>query len=292
MSYSTGITAAREVVGSTNVEQKLGRLLLDAGKLAPQDAEKILRLQKSEDLRFGDAAIKLGLVTEADIQLALSQQFDYPYLLVGEGGFRPELAAAYYPFSEQVEQLRSLRSQLMLRWFTLGHKTLSIVGTQPHEGVSNLVANLAVVFSQLGERTLLIDADLREPRQHQIFNLGNRAGLSDILIGRADPGAAVRIPAFIGLSVLTAGTIPPNPSELLSRLGFVSLLNAYHEHFDVILIDTSSAANADAVTVCTRTGGALIAARQDHTRISEFNNLVNKLSATNITVVGTVLNQF
>ena len=273
-------------------EKKLGKLLLDAGKLEPQDAEKILRLQISERLLFGDAAIKLGLVSAVDIRLALAQQFDYPYLSSGEGGFSEELMAVYHPFSEQVEQLRSLRSQLMLRWFAQGHKTLSIVGTQAHEGVSNLVANLAVVFSQLGERTLLIDADLREPRQHQIFNLGNRAGLSDILIGRAGPTAAVRISAFVGLSVLTAGTIPPNPSELLSRPGFVSLLNTYHEHFDVILIDTSPAANADAVTVCARTGGVLITARQDHTRIKELSDLVNKLSATNITVVGTVLNQF
>ena len=292
MNDSSKVTLATDIARLPNIEKKLGKLLLDAGKLAPQDAEKILRLQKSDKLLFGDAAIKLGLVTENDILLAMAQQFDYPYLSAGEGGFSPELVAAYQPFSAQVEQLRSLRSQLMLRWFTLGHKTLSIVGGQPEDGVSNLAANLAIVFSQLGERTLLIDADLREPRQHKLFNLGNRVGLSDILIGREDYSVATRIAAFVGLSVLTAGTIPPNPSELLSRLGFISLLNTYSEHFDVILIDTSSSANADAVTVCARSGGALIAARQDHTRISAITDLIDKLSATNITVVGTVLNQF
>ncbi len=273
-------------------EQKLGQLLLDAGKLTPADAELVLRLQKREGLRFGDAAIKLGLVSELDIQLALSQQFDYPFLSVGEGGFSPELVAAYQPFSPQVEQIRSLRSQLMLRWFTFGHKNLSLVGTQPGDGTSNLIANMAIVFSQLGERTLLIDADLREPRQHQLFNLGNRAGLSDILIGRAEPSIAVRVPAFVGLSVLTAGTIPPNPAELLSRFGFAGLLNTYNEHFDVILIDTSASANSDAMAVCAAAGSALITARKDYTRVTELANLSRKLTETGIAVVGTVLNHF
>lgn len=275
-----------------NGEQKLGKLLLDAGKLAPPDAEKILRLQKTDNLRFGDAAIRLGLVTETDIQLALSQQFDYPYLSAGEGGFSPELTAAYQPFSPQIEQMRSLRSQLMLRCFAFGHKTLSVIGTQPNDGTSNLVANLAVVFSQLGERTLLIDADLREPRQHTLFNLGNRAGLSDVLIGRADRTAAIRVPAFVDLSILTAGTIPPNPAELLSRNSFTNLLNMYNEHFDVILIDTSSSANSDAIAACSAAGVALITARQDHTKINPLTRLSKTLSEAGITVIGTVLNHF
>ena len=274
------------------VEQKLGKLLLDAGKLAPTDAEKILRLQKSDNLRFGDAAVRLGLVTESDIRYALAQQFDYPYLSSGEGGFSPELAAAYSPFSPQVDQLRALRSQLMLRWFAFGHKSLSVVGANKDEGVSSLAANLAVVFSQLGERTLLIDADLREPRQHAMFNLGNRPGLSDILIGRAELTAAIRIPSFVGLSVLTAGTIPPNPAELLSRLGMVSLLNSYKEYFDVILVDTSPGTFSETATVCLRTEGALIAARQDYSKVSEITALANNLNETGVSVVGTVLNQF
>src|ERR1700722_11474810 len=83
------------------IEQKLGKLLLDAGKLNAHDAERVLRLQKSEGLRFGDAAIKLGLVKESDIQQALAQQFDYPYLAAGVGGFSPTLVAAYQPFTAQ-----------------------------------------------------------------------------------------------------------------------------------------------------------------------------------------------
>jgi len=274
------------------IEQKLGKLLLDAGKLNAHDAERVLRLQKSEGLRFGDAAIKLGLVKESDIQQALAQQFDYPYLAAGVGGLSPTLVAAYQPFTAQVEQLRALRSQLMLRWFGLGNKSLAIIGVGADSGASDLVANLAVVFSQLGERTLLIDADLRKPTQHQIFNLGNRAGLSDILIGRADLNAVARVESLVGLSVLTSGAVPPNPSELLSRPALLSLLQVYQEQFDVILISSSSTAISDAIPVCFHSGGAVLVARQDMTAMKDLNALIGAARETRTTLVGTVLNRF
>ncbi len=275
------------------VEQTLGKLLLDAGKLAPQDAERVLRLQKEENLRFGEAAIKLGLITEGDLSQALARQFEYPYLSSGEGGFSPDLVAAYQPFGPQVEQLRALRSQLMLRWFAAGHKTLAIVGVNAGEGASYLAANLAVVFSQLGERTLLIDADLRSPRQHSIFNLGNRQGLSDMLVGRASHAAVVRIPAFVDLSVLTAGTVPPNPAELLSRATLQILLEDFAGRYDVILIDTPPAGmNADALTVAARAAGAMLVLRQNHTRLTAAAAHRAQMSGAGAELVGTVLNQF
>ena len=105
----------------------IGHILLDMGKITPVEAERVLRLQKETGLRFGDAALKLGLITEADIQLVLAQQFDYPYLLPGQGNHPPELVVAYQPFGAQVEVFRAVRSQLMLRWFTSGHKALAVV---------------------------------------------------------------------------------------------------------------------------------------------------------------------
>ena len=161
-------------------DANIGKLLLDLGKITPEEAERVLRLQKAEDLRFGVAAQKLGLVTDADIHQALSLQFDYPYLQPNQGAFSKDLVAAYQPFSRQVEALRALRSQLILRWFNEGNKSLAIVAASESDGCSNLAANLAVVFSQLGEQTLLVDANLREPKQHKIFNLSERRGLSDI----------------------------------------------------------------------------------------------------------------
>ncbi|MFY8043907.1 MAG: chain length determinant protein tyrosine kinase EpsG, partial [Rhodoferax sp.] len=83
--------------------------------------------------------------------------------------------------------LRAIRSQLKLRWFdqAQGHAMLAIVGAGRAEGGSYLAANLAIVFAQMGERTLLIDADMRAPRQHTLFNLNNQLGFSSLLAGRA-----------------------------------------------------------------------------------------------------------
>jgi len=274
-------------------EQRIGKLLLDAGKLTPEDAEKALRLQKDKGLRFGEAAKQLGFITDADIQQALGRQFDYPYLQPGEANFSPELVAAYSPFSSQVEALRGLRTQLMLRWFADGHKALAIVGSSAGEGASYTAANLAVVFSQLGERTLLIDADLRTPRQHDIFKLRNRHGLSDALAGKTGLEAIERIPAFVDLSVLPAGTTVPNPQELLGRPALVELLGRLGAHYDVILLDTSPGAmGADAQTVTARAGGALMVARKNYTRLNAAAALKEQLATAGAEVVGTVLNEY
>src|SRR5690606_4220829 len=100
------------------VDRSIGQILLDSGKLKPSDAERVLRLQKEKGIRFGDACLQLRLVTQQDIDSALSQQFEYPYVRPGEADLSPELIAAYHPFSEQVEALRALRTQLLLRWFS------------------------------------------------------------------------------------------------------------------------------------------------------------------------------
>ncbi len=282
-----------------NKAPSVGRLLRDAGKLASADVERVMLLQKTENLRFGEAAIRLGLISEADLQQVLSRQFDYPNLLPGEGQFDPDLIAVYEPFGLQAEQLRALRSQLMMRWFSNGHKMLTIAGINAGDGASYLAANLAVMFSQLGERTLLIDADLRKPRQHVLFNLGNRAGLSELLAGRVEMSVANRIPilstlpAFPNLAVLTAGAVPPNPAELLSRTATPTKFKGLAEHYDVILIDTSAAhGSADAAVVAARTGAALLVLRQNHTQLAAAAAFQANLASAGAVMLGTVLNQF
>lgn len=272
----------------------IGRLLLDSGKITPQDAERVLLAQKGKDLRFGEAAIQLGLVSEQDIQLALAKQFDYPCLTKGEGNFSSDLIAAYEPFSAQVESMRATRTQLLLRWFKSGHKKLAVISTTPGQGCSFVVANLAVLFSQLSERTLLIDANLRAPRQHHIFNLGKRAGLSEVLSGRASPDETIaRIQLLRDLSVLPAGAVPPNPTELLSRENVPSLLASLAEQYDVILLDTPpSSQTGDAQTIAAHAGGGLLVLRRDHTRMSEVEQVKAALTNASIPITGAVLNQF
>lgn len=268
----------------------IGRILQDLGKISAEDAERILQLQKKEGLRFGDAARKLRLVTEADILQALAIQFDYPYLSPDKGEVSKELIAAYEPFSPQVEALRALRSQLMLRWFNHGNKALSVISANAGEGCSNLAANLAIVFSQLGEQTLLIDANLRRPTQHALFNLREKRGLSDVLIGRASVDVITDVESITNLSVLGAGTIPPNPQELLNRKSFAELINLVQDIYDIVIVDTAPAiAASDAQVVAARTRGALLVSRLNETPLSDVANVGDQLIVSDVQLVAAIV---
>lgn len=278
----------------TGAGRSIGAILIDSGRLTPDAAERILKLQKEQGLRFGDAAIQLGLLTEADIQQALSRQYDYPYLMPGDERVSEEVIAAFKPFSPVVEQLRALRSQLMLRWFDgeAGHKTLAVISASRAEGRSFTAANLAVVFSQLGERTLLIDADLRNPRQHQLFKLDNKLGLSSLLAGRATlADSVIRIPGLIDLSVLPAGATPPNPQELLARPVFNALMATASGQYDIVIIDTPAGTEtADSQTIAARARGAVVVARKDQSLAPALQGFVSSLQHSGVAVVGAVLN--
>lgn len=275
-------------------DRSIGAVLIDSGKLSIEDVEPILLLQKSANLRFGDAAIELGLLKQEDIQYALARQFDYPYLIKGESRVSAELVAAYQPFSSQVESFRALRSQLMLRWFTgeMGHKALTIISPMRGEGRSYLAANLAVLFSQLGEQTLLIDGDMRNPRQDKLFHLKSRIGLSDILAGRSSHLDVIEpISSFANLSVLPSGTLPPNPQELLGRRHFGELLEELGREFDVILIDTPAGMEStDAQTVSICAGAALLVARKHQSQINALRSFANSFTHSTVELVGTVVN--
>jgi receptor protein-tyrosine kinase len=289
---------AVSMLGSTpRAARTLGAILIDGGQLLPEDAERVLQYQKQHNLRFGEAAVRLGLISEADIQFALSRQFAYAYLRKTPGEARPlsdELVAAYQPFSPRVEQLRAIRSQLMLRWFDRAEErqVLTVVGAERGEGRSYLAANLAIVFSQLGERTLLVDADMREPRQHYMFLLENQIGLSTLLAGRSREEAIVRIPDLAGLSVLPSGPTPPNPLELLNRLNFDEFMIQVKGAYDVIIVDTPAMASGeDAAMIAVRTGAALAVARAGSTSVASFTDLVQGLMDAGVAVVGSVLNE-
>jgi chain length determinant protein tyrosine kinase EpsG len=270
----------------------IGGLLLDAGKITLAGAERILRLQKERGMLFGEAAKALGLITEKDIQHVLAQQFDFPFLANNKSGLSFELIAAYKPFSQQVETLRAVRSQLMLRWFVDSRKTLAIVSPINNEGRSFFAANLAIVFSQLGERTLLIDADLRQPRQHKLFNLDGKLGLSNFLAERVDSSVITQIPGFRDLSVLSAGTIPPNPLELIGRR-LEPCLQQLALEYDVILLDTPAGSQgSDAHLLAAKAGGALLLARQHKTRLLKLEAMKSLLENSGTAVIGAIINDF
>jgi protein-tyrosine kinase len=288
-------SASTEIVPLRQPERTIGAILIESGRLRREDVEEILWLQLKKGMRFGDAGHELGLLSRADVDFALALQFDYRYLRRGESRVSEEVIAAYDPFSSQVEALRALRSQLMLRWFDSdpARKALAVLSAGRNEGRSYIAANLAVVFSQLGQRTVLIDADLRNPCQHKLFALDERAGLSTVLSGRAGLEAVQRIPSLSHLSVLPAGVLPPNPQELVTRPAFAQLLRSLEPHVDVIILDSPAAAeSADAQTLAVRAGAALLVARKNVTRMARAKHVADSVLHAKGTIVGAVYNDF
>ncbi len=291
MTQSELSLAASEKMRRAN--SSIGGLLLESGKLTPDNAERVLRLQKELGIKFGEAAQRMGLLNEADIQQVLARQFDYPYLQPGEGGLSPHLVAAYDPFSAQAETLRAVRSQLMLRWFSQGHKALTVVGVDTGDGASLFCANLAVVYAQLGEQTLLVDANLRVPAQHTIFHLQARQGLSDQLAGRADLELIEAVESIANLSLLPAGTLPPNPQELLARASGAALHARLEQRYDIVLYDVAASSRGlDALVLGARSGGVLIVARKNKTHLGAVIALAGQLAQNGASVVGSVLLDF
>jgi protein-tyrosine kinase len=273
----------------------IGAILMDEGKLTPSDAEQVLARQRELGWRFGEAAIELNLITDADLRQALAKQYEFPYLVSGPDGVSKELIAAWDPFHPVVEELRGLRTQLLIRWLNPegGRRTLAIASPNAREGRSFVAANLAVVFSQLGMRTLLIDADFRAPRQQAIFNVSDRYGLSSALSGRSDLSAAAPVTGLAGLAVLPAGPLPPNPLELLSRASFAALLAKAQSEYDLILIDTPPVNEyADAQSIVYRAGDALLLSRKDQTRMQETERAVKDLADAGARIVGTLMNAY
>jgi chain length determinant protein tyrosine kinase EpsG len=206
-----------------------------------------------------------------------------------------ELVVAREPFHPCSEELRALRTQLMIRWDRAGAlpRRLAITSPGAGEGRSYLAANLAVAFAQLGERTLLIDADLRAPRQDRIFGVRGAAGLAALLAGRAGRETLLPLGEHGALALLPAGTPPHNPQELLSRPGLARLLEQLRADFDVVVLDTPPAcAYADAQSVAFRAGQALVLARKHHTRLADAGAVVRRFADAGTSVVGTVCNAF
>lgn len=278
-----------------SADRSIGAMLIDAGKITPEESERILRHSRERSMRFGDAAIELRIVQDEDIRQVLARQFDYPYLMPGQSNVSTEVVAAWQPFGPQVEAMRALRSQLLLRWFTddSSRRTLSVLSPRRGEGKTHLAANLAVVFSQMGERTLLVDADLRNPRQHELFALDNAKGLSTMLAERSGMEGVQRIGAFVDLSVLPSGPTPPNPLELLGRSAFGDLISEFARQYDVIILDTPAAEfGSDYQLIVAKTWGGLIVARKGRSKVVDCRNVVEGVAATNAVVVGSVINEY
>lgn len=273
----------------------IGQIMVSAGLINPPEVERILAWARADGVRFGEAAVAHRVVTESQLQRALALQFDYPVLEPGATRVAPEVVAAFDARNPLVADLRRLRARIRSAQVAASPdaplKAFAVISSGPGDGKTFVAANLAVTFAQTGQRTLLIDADLRHGRLHRMFGLDNRTGLSTMLNRRIGPGALQRVPGLPNLSVVTCGPTAPNPSELLSREVFAHLLASFSRAYDAIILDTPGVADEpDATLVAERAGAALVLARKDRSAFDGVVELVRAGAAPRVSVLGSVLN--
>lgn len=271
---------------------RLGELFLQKGLITAGQIEQIAQLQKEKKLRFGDAALSLGYLTQAQLDQALGEQFGYSIKDLMNGSADKSLKFFHHPFSKESEEIRRLRSELLLKFTDAEKIKIALVSAASGDGKSYMAASLAIALSQLGKRTLLMDADLRSGTLHEFFSLGKPDGLSSVLAGRISASEAL-IQLMPNLHFLPAGPQPPNPLEILRAPRLRELLESCSGQFDAVVIDTHTATHAsDAQMVAHQTGSVLLLARKDHTYIDELRQVKADMQAASVTVLGTIYNQF
>lgn len=192
------------------------------------------------------------------------------------------------------EGYRFLRSKLLFAQPQNDGLTLLVTSPERSDGKSVLVANLATVFAEAGYRTIVVDANLRQPAQHTIFQLQNQGGLARLLQMReGDYTFQLQSTLVPNLQVLTSGTLPANPSELLSSQRMKQILLALKTKADVILCDAPEALTvADATILSHLVDGVLVVIKAKQTHTETTKQLLANLQAAHANLVGTILNQF
>jgi protein-tyrosine kinase len=252
------------VTSQLDDDRIIGDIIREQKKLTDDQIESILAHQKEHQTRFGEAAIALGLASESDIVFALSQQFHYPYTPEDRITISKELVVANQPFGQQAEAFRAIRSQLMIRAF----------------------------MAQLGGRVLIVDANFRGARLHELFGLSSMTGLSGILSGRQEDNVIYQAADIPSLFVMPVGITPPNPLELLERPAFRLLLSELLRKFDHVIVDTPAGSyGSDASVIASKCGAALMLVRKDQTRMQHLAEMVESIGNTKAKLVGIIANE-
>lgn len=276
-------------------ERSIGAIIAETRHLTADQVENVVAYQKKHAMRFGEAAVAMGVASADDVIFALAQQYHYPVAFDEQKQLSPELVALSKPFSRQVEAFRDLRSQIIMRVDPSAEgerRPLAVVSPDVGDGKTFVAANLAVTLAQLGSRTLLVDADMRSPRLHEVFGLKNAAGLSNILSGRAESQVIQQVVGVPNLFVLPVGPTPPNPVELVERPAFGLLLNELISKFDHVVVDTPAAAyGSDAAVIAARCGAVLVVARRGESRVKTLGQLTALLQQTRSKILGVLFNE-
>jgi chain length determinant protein tyrosine kinase EpsG len=274
----------------------IGDIIRQTNNLSADQVERILSYQMQHGVKFGEAAVALGFAKQEDVVWALAQQFDYHYANQSSQSIAAEVVVANKPFSDQAEIFRAIRGHLIRSVLSNPSARPALVMLSPNEGdgKSYFAANIAAALSQLGARTLLIDADLRKPRQHEMFAIDGKLGLSGILSGRNENKLIHSVQDLPELYVLPAGVVPPNPIELFERPTFGQLIADLKKKFDYIVVDApSSAAGSDARVLAAHCGAALAVCRRNKTRIDAMQAMLSPLTINGqVKIAGVVMNEY
>jgi capsular exopolysaccharide synthesis family protein len=189
------------------------------------------------------------------------------------------------------EAYRSLRTNLIFPHGSAAMRSIMVTSAMPAEGKTTTAANLAVTFAQQGLNVVIVDGDFRKARLHRIFDVERAPGTTDVIVGRAELEDVLRATPVPGLSVLSAGTAPPNPSELLGSEPMQRLLRLLEEQYDLVIIDAPPVLVAgDASIVATMVSGTIVVVRAGATERAAAAAAVKQLRVVGARLLGAVLN--
>ncbi|TDM39891.1 polysaccharide biosynthesis tyrosine autokinase [Macrococcoides goetzii] len=195
------------------------------------------------------------------------------------------------PKSVISEQIRTLRTNILFTSADIQIKRMLVTSSEQGEGKSTISANLAASFAQAGYRTLLVDADLRKPTQHKIFEQINVKGLSNLVAGQVSLEQTIHLDVQPKLDLISSGPIPPNPAELLGSLAMEDLLESLSEMYDLIILDTPPVlAVADSQILGNLVDGSLLVVNSRNTHRDKVIDAKNQLDKSSSRTLGIVLN--
>jgi capsular exopolysaccharide synthesis family protein len=203
-----------------------------------------------------------------------------------------ELISYKYPKSSMAEAYRTLRTNLGFASMDNPCRSILFTSTSPRDGKSTIASNLAVVMAQAGNRVALIDADLRKPMQHNIFEVDNRQGLTSVLLKEAEADKVMHNGMVENLHVMTSGPIPPNPAEILGSERAHEVLKQLLDEYDYVFIDTPPIlAVTDAAVLSTIVDGVVLVVNYAVTRNEMAREAADQFKKANARIIGVVLNQ-
>ena len=196
------------------------------------------------------------------------------------------------PKSPVTEAYKVLRTNIMYSGIDKRLKTIVVTSSGPMEGKTTTAVNLAVTFAQTGSKVLLIDSDLRKPKINKIFMMSNSTGLTNLLADHDEYYKYIRSSDMIGLDILPCGTIPPNPSELLSSNAMKQFINDISEQYDLVILDAPPVGSVtDAAIISTYVDGTIIVASSGHVEIASIKRAKDLLTKVDAKIIGVVLNK-